>query len=80
MEQHPQRAGPVGWYTAVRREHGMDNYHVIELVGEGSFGKVYKARRKRSAQIVAIKFIVKHGKTEKDIHNLRYHATYRPSC
>jgi fused-like protein len=50
----------------------MDNYHVIELVGEGSFGKVYKARRKRSAQIVAIKFIVKHGKTEKDIHNLRY--------
>jgi len=49
----------------------MENYHVIELVGEGSFGKVYKARRKKSAQIVAIKFIVKHGKTEKDIHNLR---------
>lgn len=49
----------------------MDHYHVIELVGEGSFGKVYKARRKKSAQIVAIKFIVKHGKTEKDIHNLR---------
>ena len=42
----------------------MENYHVIELVGEGSFGKVYKARRKKSAQIVAIKFIVKHGKTE----------------
>ncbi|KAK3262632.1 hypothetical protein CYMTET_28523 [Cymbomonas tetramitiformis] len=49
----------------------MEDYHVIELVGEGSFGKVYKARRKQSGQIVAIKFILKHGKSEKDIHNLR---------
>ncbi|KAJ8899282.1 hypothetical protein K2173_018256 [Erythroxylum novogranatense] len=80
---------------------GVDNYHVIELVGEGSFGKVYKGRRKYSgqavlfrfhlllfvsfplfnlkcfllffcwSQTVAMKFIMKHGKSEKDIHNLR---------
>ena len=49
----------------------MENYHVIELVGEGSFGKVYKGRRKHTGQIVALKFIVKQGKTEKDIKNLR---------
>lgn len=30
----------------------MDAYHVIELVGEGSFGKVYKARRKYTGKIV----------------------------
>ncbi|KAM0954436.1 putative protein kinase ULK-Fused family [Dioscorea sansibarensis] len=41
---------------------GVENYHVIELVGEGSFGKVYKGRRKFTGQ---------HGKSEKDIHNLR---------
>ncbi|XXG51856.1 hypothetical protein AAC387_Pa03g0329 [Persea americana] len=50
---------------------GVDNYHVIELVGEGSFGKVYKGRRKYTGQTVAMKFILKHGKSEKDIHNLR---------
>ncbi|KHM99314.1 Serine/threonine-protein kinase 36 [Glycine soja] len=50
---------------------GVENYHVIELVGEGSFGKVYKGRRKHTGQTVAMKFIIKHGKTEKDIHNLR---------
>ena len=44
---------------------------MIELVGEGSFGKVYKGRRKHTGQIVALKFIVKHGKSEKDIRNLR---------
>ncbi|XVE99200.1 hypothetical protein REPUB_Repub03eG0176600 [Reevesia pubescens] len=50
---------------------GIEEYHVIELVGEGSFGKVYKGRRKFTGQTVAMKFIMKHGKTEKDIHNLR---------
>ncbi|XP_050212738.1 serine/threonine-protein kinase TIO [Mercurialis annua] len=50
---------------------GVENYHVIELVGEGSFGKVYKGRRKFTGQTVAMKFIMKHGKSEKDIQNLR---------
>ncbi|KAL6175437.1 hypothetical protein ACLB2K_052078 [Fragaria x ananassa] len=31
---------------------GVENYHVIELVGEGSFGKVYKGRRKFTGQIL----------------------------
>ncbi|EXB79431.1 Serine/threonine-protein kinase 36 [Morus notabilis] len=50
---------------------GVENYHVIELVGEGSFGKVYKGRRKYTGQTVAMKFIMKHGKSDKDIQNLR---------
>eukprot|EP00775_Hariotina_reticulata_P001705 gene1705-2051_t len=50
---------------------GLENYHVIDLVGEGSFGKVYKGRRKCTGQITAMKFIVKQGKSEKDIRNLR---------
>ncbi|RLN34052.1 serine/threonine-protein kinase TIO-like isoform X2 [Panicum miliaceum] len=50
---------------------GIEDYHVIDLVGEGSFGKVYKGRRKYTRQTVAMKFILKHGKTDKDIHNLR---------
>lgn len=50
---------------------GLEDYHVIELVGEGSFGKVYKGRRKFTGQTVAMKFIMKQGKSEKDIHNLR---------
>ena len=40
-----------------------DDYHILELVGEGSFGRVYKARRKFTGQITAMKFIAKHGKT-----------------
>lgn len=37
----------------------MENYHVLHLIGEGSFGKVYKGRKKGSGQIAALKFISK---------------------
>lgn len=49
----------------------MENYEIVELVGEGSFGKVYRARRKQTGHVVAMKFILKKGKNEKDIRNLR---------
>ncbi|KAJ1628391.1 hypothetical protein T492DRAFT_875252 [Pavlovales sp. CCMP2436] len=43
----------------------MDQYHVLDLIGEGSFGKVYKGRRKFCGQTVALKFIPKGNKTKK---------------
>jgi len=49
----------------------MEKYLVLEHIGEGSFGKVYKARRKNTGFTVAMKFITKHGKSEKDLKNLR---------
>lgn len=33
----------------------MDEYEKLEKVGEGTYGKVYKARHKRTGQIVALK-------------------------
>lgn len=49
----------------------MEKYHVLHPIGEGSFGKVFKGRRKHSGQIVAMKFITKRNKSEKDLANLR---------
>ncbi|NXQ35416.1 STK36 kinase, partial [Alaudala cheleensis] len=49
----------------------MENYHVLEMIGEGSFGRVYKGRRKHSAQVVALKFIPKVGRSEKEVKNLQ---------
>ncbi|NXR48450.1 STK36 kinase, partial [Hippolais icterina] len=49
----------------------MENYHVLEMIGEGCFGRVYKGRRKHSAQVVALKFIPKVGRLEKELKNLQ---------
>ena len=49
----------------------MDEYHLAEQVGEGSFGRVFKGRRRYTSQTVAIKLMQKHGKSEKDMRNLR---------
>lgn len=49
----------------------METYHIIDLIGEGSFGKVFKARRKGSGHVVAMKFILKKGKNDKELRNLR---------
>ncbi|XP_041035941.1 serine/threonine-protein kinase 36-like [Carcharodon carcharias] len=49
----------------------MMNYHVLDMIGEGSFGRVYKGRKRFSGQVVALKFIPKTGRSEKELTNLR---------
>eukprot|EP00066_Takifugu_rubripes_P020697 XP_011609963.1 PREDICTED: serine/threonine-protein kinase 36 [Takifugu rubripes] len=49
----------------------MNTYHVLELVGEGSYGRVFKGRKMYSGQVVALKFINKVGRSEKELQNLK---------
>uniref|UniRef100_W8BYT1 non-specific serine/threonine protein kinase n=1 Tax=Ceratitis capitata TaxID=7213 RepID=W8BYT1_CERCA len=49
----------------------MNRYTVSALIGEGSFGRVYKAIRKDDAQVVAIKVISKRGRSSRELKNLR---------
>lgn len=37
----------------------MDNYEVVGLLGEGSFGRVYKAKQISDSRFVALKVISK---------------------
>ena len=47
-------------------------FHTLELIGSGSFGKVYKGRRKGTAEIVALKFIPKRSRTTKELQVLHH--------
>lgn len=49
----------------------MDDYHLLNQIGEGSFGKVYKARRKYTGRLVAIKMINKLGQSKEDLQSFR---------
>ncbi|XP_023135987.1 serine/threonine-protein kinase 36 [Amphiprion ocellaris] len=49
----------------------MNSYHVLELVGEGSFGRVHKGRKRFTGQVVALKFMPKLGRSEKELRNLK---------
>ncbi|XP_062507708.1 serine/threonine-protein kinase 36-like [Corticium candelabrum] len=50
----------------------MDDYHVLAMVGEGSFGRVYKARRKKTGKTVALKFISKTNRKASELKKLHY--------
>ena len=49
----------------------MENYHLISQIGEGSFGRVYKGRRKYTGRLVAIKMINKLGQSKDDLVSFR---------
>ncbi|XP_070699860.1 serine/threonine-protein kinase 36 [Pempheris klunzingeri] len=49
----------------------MNSYHVLELVGEGSFGRVHKGRKRYTGQVVALKFMPKVGRSEKELRSLK---------
>uniref|UniRef100_A0A8C8A3S9 non-specific serine/threonine protein kinase n=1 Tax=Oryzias sinensis TaxID=183150 RepID=A0A8C8A3S9_9TELE len=49
----------------------MNSYHVLGLAGEGSFGRVYKGRKKGSGQVVALKFMPKVGRTDRELRSLK---------
>lgn len=49
----------------------MNSYHVLEVVGEGSFGRVYKGRKRYTGQVVALKFMPKVGRSEKELRSLK---------
>ncbi|XP_051157218.1 serine/threonine-protein kinase fused [Leptopilina boulardi] len=49
----------------------MEKYEVLCQIGEGSFGQVYKAKKRANGDIVAFKVIRKRGRSEKELKSLR---------
>ncbi|OAD52304.1 Serine/threonine-protein kinase 36 [Eufriesea mexicana] len=49
----------------------MEKYEVLRQVGEGSFGQVYKAKKRSDGEIVAFKVIRKRGRSLKELKSLR---------
>lgn len=62
----------------------MDRYHVLECIGEGSFGRVHRGRKRYTGRVrinyfcafqflqtVALKFISKSDKSDRAFQNLK---------
>ncbi|XP_032673839.1 serine/threonine-protein kinase fused [Odontomachus brunneus] len=49
----------------------MKKYEILKQIGEGSFGQVYKAKKRLDGEIVAFKVIRKRGRSSKELKSLR---------
>ncbi|XP_059487981.1 serine/threonine-protein kinase 36 [Neocloeon triangulifer] len=49
----------------------MEKYEVLSIAGEGSFGRVYKAKRRDTQEVVAFKVIPKIGRSLKELDSFR---------
>ena len=49
----------------------MDKYEIVEVIGEGSFGRVFRGTRKSDGFPVALKLIPKMGHTDRELASLR---------
>lgn len=46
-----------GWMSVLRDNHIIDGYELLEVLGEGRFGVVYKVRHIKSDKLFAMKFL-----------------------
>ena len=49
----------------------MERYTVLDLIGEGSFGRVFRGRDRVTGVTVALKLIPKVGHSERELASLR---------
>lgn len=49
----------------------MKRYEILKPIGEGSFGQVYKARKRVDGEFVAVKMIRKCGRSPSELKSLR---------
>ena len=49
----------------------MDKYKLLEVIGEGSFGRVWKAKEREDRRLVALKFVPKINQSEVDLQAIR---------
>ncbi|CAO1343477.1 unnamed protein product [Diamesa hyperborea] len=53
----------------------FQNYKILNLIGEGSFGKVFKAAEVDTNNVVALKILLKRGRSSKELSALKQEAT-----
>ncbi|KAK3859138.1 hypothetical protein Pcinc_034716 [Petrolisthes cinctipes] len=60
-----------GHFMIGLKDLSMEKYKVLEAIGQGSFGRVFRGKCLSNGQIVALKFIPKRNKVERELKSLR---------
>lgn len=56
---------------------GVDEYEKLNRIGEGTYGTVYRARDRRTNEIVALKRILLHNEQQNGVSNITFRSNPR---
>lgn len=57
----------------------IKNYKILNLIGEGSFGKVFRAADRNNENIVALKILSKVSEIIENLTKYKFHFSTPPS-
>jgi serine/threonine protein kinase len=70
MNNATARTGDAAAFEVFGACRDVDEFEKLNRIGEGTYGTVYRARDKKSGEIVALKRVILHNESQDGVYHI----------